>query len=138
MMPHIKRSLGHKNILILAIAYSIAITIVFFIPTGILVSDETLSKFKIPYIDKWVHGVLFFGLTCFWQLYIYIKGIGNKRTINTKLLFAVILSYGIVIEVLQGLLTVSRSADIYDVLADVVGSLLAILIFKFFKKYIST
>ncbi len=138
MMPHIKRSLGHKNILIIAIAYSIAITIVFFIPAGMLVSEETFSKCKIPYLDKWVHGILFFGLTCFWQLYIYIKGIGNKRTINTRLLFTVILSYGIIIEVFQGLLTVSRSADIYDVLADVVGSLLAILIFIFFKNYIRT
>lgn len=42
--------------------------------------------------------------------------------------------YGIVIEVLQSILTVSREADVYDVLANAIGALTAFLFLRFYKK----
>jgi VanZ family protein len=46
--------------------------------------------------------------------------------------------YGIIIEVLQGTLTIYRSASLLDVLANTVGIILAMVLFKqFYKKYIA-
>jgi len=44
-----------------------------------------------------------------------------------------VLLYGIIIEILQGLLTISRSADIFDVAANLIGSLIGIYFFKSIK-----
>ena len=45
-----------------------------------------------------------------------------------------ILLYGIIIEIFQGLFTVSRSADILDVVSNLLGSLLGIFFFKIVKQ----
>ncbi|SRX53016.1 hypothetical protein AEQU1_00814 [Aequorivita sp. CIP111184] len=67
------------------------------------------------------------------MLYFYRKL--NFR-FDTKLMLILLLSllfYGIVIEILQGLFTDSRSADIFDIAANFTGSLLGILFFKTIK-----
>ncbi len=48
------------------------------------------------------------------------------------LLFSILL-YGIIIEILQGLFTASRNADILDVAANFGGSLLGIFFFRSIK-----
>lgn len=72
------------------------------------------------------------------MLYLYIK---NDFQFNDKwiliLLFSVLL-YGIIIEILQGLLTISRSADILDVAANLIGSLIGIYFFKSIKNKFKT
>ncbi len=67
------------------------------------------------------------------MLYLYIK---NDYQFDKKWILFLLLSvllYGIIIEILQGLLTISRSADIFDVAANLIGSLIGIYFFKSIK-----
>lgn len=81
--------------------------------------------------DKIVHASLFFVLTLF-----FIRGFGLQNTFpllhKHPVFFSLLISaiYGGLIEVLQGLIFEQRSADIYDFLADVFGSILGWLLFK--------
>ncbi len=63
----------------------------------------------------------------------------NEHPLNGKeliiLLFSILL-YGIIIEILQGLLTASRTADIFDVAANLIGTLFGIFFFKSIKKHL--
>jgi len=130
-MPHIKRLLRAKNLLILAVLYSCVISVLFF------VSNPTLPKIEFSGIDKIVHSTIHFILINLWLLFIYFK---NGFLIKTRwiliLLFSILL-YGIVIEILQDQFTVSRKADILDVAANFTGSLLGIFFFKNIKKYLN-
>lgn len=133
MTPLIKISLERKTLLSIAIAYSIAVSLLFFLPTWLFASNETISEIKIPHLDKWVHGILFFMLVYLWQWY-YFKL--NKHTISKStiaVLFIILMVYGIIIEVFQELTPVSRSGDLLDFLADMLGAVLGILTFKIFK-----
>lgn len=95
-----------------------------------------LSFVKMPSIpisskDKYAHFIFYFVLTLSWML--------SFKKINNKLLFKImglIVFYGIIIEVLQDKFTVSREADIYDVLANSLGVFSAYLGFNFIKRKI--
>lgn len=132
MMPHIKHLLAGKPLLLIAILYSCLISALFFIPS------QDLPKVQISALDKIAHVLIYFILINLWMLYLYIK---NDFQFNDKwiliLLFSVLL-YGIIIEILQGLLTISRSADILDVAANLIGSLIGIYFFKSIKNKFKT
>lgn len=132
MMPHIKHLLAGKPLLLIAILYSCLISVLFFIPS------QDLPKVQISALDKIAHVLIYFILINLWMLYLYIK---NDFQFNDKwiliLLFSVLL-YGIIIEILQGLLTISRSADILDVAANLIGSLIGIYFFKSIKNKFKT
>ncbi|MBK5212119.1 MAG: VanZ family protein [Flavobacteriaceae bacterium] len=129
-MPHTKHLLGHKTLLLIAVCYSCAITILFFIPS------PDLPKLDFSAADKIVHSTIYFILINLWMYYFYAK---NGFPLNVKqimiLLFSILL-YGIIIEILQGLLTVSRTADIFDVAANLLGTLLGIFFFRSIKKHL--
>ena len=87
-------------------------------------------------LDKVAHCMMFFGLSSL-ILWEYKKRHASE---NLRLLLPVAiaapLAYGALIEVLQGLLTDYRSADLFDFLADALGVLLAWPLTRFFlKKY---
>lgn len=92
--------------------------------------DKTPS-ISIPHKDKYVHFVFYFVLTLSWML--------SFKQINNQLLFkiiALIFLYGTIIEALQGIFTVNREADLYDVLANSCGIIIALIAFPFIKKNI--
>lgn len=128
MMPDIKRLLENKKLLFpLAILYSCGVTVLFFIPTS------GLPRISFSSMDKVVHASIFFFLACFWQLYIFQN---NKRKLSWAKSFRILfmcLIYGILIEVFQGLLTVSRSPDVYDVVANLVGTMIGVVFFQKIK-----
>ena len=109
--------LNKKTILLLYIAYLIIITYMS------LVSIDTQVKISIDYADKIAHIGIHFINVCL--LFI----VGYKYKINKTLLlaFVVSVSYGIVIEALQEILTAKRHFDVFDMLANTVGALLAII-----------
>lgn len=127
-MPHIKRLLGSKTLLLLlAVLYSAAITVLFFIPTS------GLPSINFSGTDKIVHALVFFFLVCIWQLYILQR---NNGQLSWRRAFGILLwslLYGILIEIFQGLLTDLRTPDIFDVLANLVGSLIGIVFFQKIK-----
>jgi VanZ family protein len=100
-----------------------------------LTSSHTFDKvpgFNIPYIDKIVHIGMYFGLMSVIML-------ENRRSLKISrdlfLLGLVPLFYGILMEILQAILTVTRTASFYDALADSVGILISILLWLWIKPF---
>lgn len=123
-----------KILLFVAVVYSCAVTALFFLPSYLLVPNEKVSKINIPHIDKWVHGIIFFVLIYLWQWYFYKHKKHNLSAVTITVLLVILMFYGIIIEVFQELSPVSRSGDVFDFLADLLGALLGILVFKMFKE----
>ncbi len=86
----------------------------------------------IPFVDKWVHLSLFF-------VFNFILFLEQKKTNENNSFYylaSIILGivYGGLIELFQAFFTTNRSAEYLDWLADIVGVLLAYLIFKYLFK----
>lgn len=113
----------------MAVAYSCFITYLFFMPTS------GLPKVGISGFDKVIHSLLFAVFMLLWQLWLYLKGWGSGLKF-VFLLLALTLCYGILIEVFQELFTDSRTADPYDVVADMIGALIGIAMFQGLKSKI--
>lgn len=92
-----------------------------------LATLNNVPDIGISFGDKIFHFLAYFVLTLLWfYTFLYTFKLKNKRAI----FFAVILSvlFGIIIEVLQGSITVSRSLDVYDAVANSLGALLASMV----------
>lgn len=113
--------LEHKFIY-LAVVWTILIT------TLSLITIEKTPEFvlQLPFKDKVVHFIFYFVFVVLWSFSLKDKTSNFK---NKTLFIAVF--YGIIIEVLQYALTTNRAADIYDVLANTLGALLAFIMFPF-------
>jgi len=83
---------------------------------------------EIKHIDKGYHSIAYFVLTLSWLLSFYKKP--NKK----YLIVILCIILGIIIEVLQDTITVYRTADYFDVLANSVGVLFALVIFNIFLR----
>jgi VanZ family protein len=127
-MPLTKHLLADKRLLFIAIIYSCLITVLFFIPS------QDLPKTQLLEADKLVHILVYFILVNLWMLYLYVSNDYHFEKKWIPILLLSILLYGIIIEIFQGLFTVSRSADILDVVSNLLGSLLGIFFFKIVKQ----
>jgi len=130
-MKHIKKLLELKSLLFLGVLYTIFITIAFLLPTSGLPKVRILN-------DKLIHAILFILLSIIWLSYywVYYKNRFNLKTL-LGVLFACLI-YGIIIEIIQQLLIASRQADIVDVYANTVGTLIGALLFWNVKNRIKT
>lgn len=121
MLPRIKKLL-EDNAIILAIAATIIIAIL---------SLSDISKFdlglNINKSDKYLHTLAYFTLTLVWYFALQEK---IKKSRFKFFVIAMLVFYGIILEVLQGGITNYRTADFYDVVANIVGIFLAAAIFK--------
>ncbi|MGB3342765.1 MAG: VanZ family protein [Aequorivita sp.] len=115
----------------LALIYSGAITALFLVPTG------DFPKVNFSSADKVAHILIFFVLTCLWLLYLFRKT-GRLRSNDILILLLSVLFYGIIIEIVQELFTVSRTADLWDVLANMVGVIVGILFFQRVRHFLKT
>jgi VanZ family protein len=93
-----------------------------------LTNSQTFNKIPlvdIPNLDKVVHFGMYFVLM---SVIIF----ENRKTItNTSLLFLtglIPLFYGILMEILQATLTITRSGSFFDALANAAGILISILL----------
>ena len=93
-----------------------------------LVKVSGVSGFNVKNADKFYHSFAYFMLAISWLFTFYKK--------PQKKYFIVILCiiFGIIIEFLQKNLTVYRTGDVLDVLANTLGIILALLIFNLFLK----
>lgn len=98
-----------------------------------LASSHTFEKIpliKIPNFDKIVHFGMYFG-------FMSVIFLENRRTFQSTsrlfLLGLIPLIYGILMEILQATITVSRSGSAYDALANSAGILAAILLWLWIK-----
>ena len=90
----------------------------FVLPGSAFPKDDWLSA---VYFDKWVHIGIFLGLAVVWS---WAVGINELRAL--KVLFGILVVYGIVVEVVQHGLVANRSFDLGDWAADIVGSFLGV------------
>lgn len=107
----------------------VALIILFLSLTG----SDTFDKvplFNIPYLDKIVHFLMYSGF----MSVIILENRNRLAGIRELFITALIpFMYGILMEILQATLTVSRSGSIYDVFANSTGILCAILLWMVIK-----
>ena len=121
-------SLVLKNTLLgLAIGWTVLIAVL------CLFKFTNLPSFGVSGADKYVHFTLHFVFTMLWGLYAWKKQ--NEMRLNKIAIIIVIsICYGILIEILQETCTTTRHADIFDVLANGTGAIIALIVFVLIKK----
>ena len=114
----------------IAIVWVVVIAILHAIP-GSDFPEVSFSDFF--QLDKLIHTVIF-------MVGVYLFAVVLKKQQKIQFLRYVVISfiaYGLLLEVLQGLVFVERSADILDWLADTIGVFLGVWIFKKFPYPVS-
>ncbi len=112
----------------LAFLYLLVTLWLFTLPGSALPDNDWFDTLQV---DKWVHATLFFGLC---GLFMYPILSFDKSSYSKIKIFIVISSlaigYGISIEFIQREYIPNRSFDIWDIVADTIGSILAFIWFK--------
>lgn len=123
-MKIMKNKLFWRNIL-----WAIVIFILCSIPGNDL---PKTSMITIPHFDKIVHFGMFFimGIFLFAEISIQTK---LKRTSITSVILLVITIYGGIIEYLQQNYFTNRSGDYWDLIADILGGIIAIILYPWLK-----
>lgn len=85
----------------------------------------------IPYADKIVHFLMYFGITLVFLFEHYIETLKMDKNDYVMNFYPLIL--GGLIEIIQSMLTNSRSGDWYDFIADISGILVANVFFLLIK-----
>lgn len=118
------KSLLERNAILIAITLTILVTIASLISIS---STGIGSMIKVKNSDKIAHFIAYFTLSLAWffALKFHTKSKREKLILTLSLI-----SYGILIEVMQDRLTTYRSGDFYDVIANSTGILLATILFK--------
>jgi VanZ family protein len=112
-----------------SLVWAVIVFIVCSVP-GNQVPDVPLIN--IPHLDKIVHFILFFVLALVLLFELNKIRLERKPLLNAYLWSALVsIGYGVLIEALQHYVFVSRSASFWDVLANSLGVLFAILIFRY-------
>jgi len=120
-----------KVILGAAIFWTLTIAILCLIQINDL---PDFNSIPIPDKDKYVHFTFHLVFTLLWSGYFW----NVQKSLVFKTLFKVFLvsvTYGILIEFLQGEFTATRKADICDVLANTTGATIAVIALLCFKRF---
>ncbi|WP_461305413.1 VanZ family protein [Aureisphaera sp.] len=129
MMKLIKKLLGPRPLFYSGVLYTLIITVLFLLPA------KDIPGMAIRFGDKWAHILVFLLLSLVWLLAAWLnEWLGTGRIIWVSFWALV---YGIIIEVLQGGFFETRSADIWDIVADAIGILIGCFVFLMMKKRIS-
>ncbi|RZK12882.1 MAG: VanZ family protein [Flavobacterium sp.] len=92
-----------------------------------LVSFNELPTIDVNNFDKLGHITFHFGITFLWFLAFKFQFLNeNKKALLKAFLFSFF--YGITIEICQEQFTATRSGDVFDVFANSLGSLLAVIL----------
>ncbi len=120
----------HKNLYLL-----LASLLIVFLTIISLKESDGLPSDLIPFLDKVLHISAYILLTVLWSK--YATKLSPKTNLNRNLSVVVILLtvYGIVIEVLQSRLTTTRISEIGDIMANLLGIVFGIIIFKYINKH---
>jgi VanZ family protein len=103
-----------------------------------LIKSSDVPSINIVGIDKVIHILLHLVFTFFWGITMLKNGKLTSFSKVMKVAFLLSFVFGLLIEFMQGYFTTTRSADVTDVLANLLGTLLAIaLLYQFRKKIVS-
>tara|TARA_Y100000385_G_C12923847_1_gene563753 strand:+ start:492 stop:869 length:378 start_codon:yes stop_codon:yes gene_type:complete len=117
--------------LALAIVWTVVIAILHAIPGS---DFPEVSFFDFFQIDKLIHAFIF-------MIGVYLYAVAMLEQQKSGFLRYIVvgfIAYGLLLEVLQGLVFIERSADVLDWLADTIGVFLGLWIFKKFPFIVST
>ena len=99
-----------------------------------LVKPENIPDIDVDYSDKIFHFLAYCLLTLLWfSAFFYHFNLKEKKAMIYAAMFSII--FGIIIEVLQDKLTIYRSLDVYDVVANTLGVILGVSVLVI-KKFI--
>jgi len=100
-----------------------------------LKNANEIRQINIPNFDKVIHVVFHFVFSTLWFLYFKKRWI--KRTSYQLLTFCLFCSFvfGIAIEFMQQYFTTTRTADVFDVLANLFGAFLAAILIILVNAY---
>jgi VanZ family protein len=114
-----------RSLLFLALLWTFGVTI------GSLASLNNIPAVSISGIDKTAHFIFYFVFFILWYF-----GLRNKIVSKNFIFILVLITlfYGIGMEVLQANFTTNRQADLYDVLANTIGTFAGFLIGYFSEK----
>jgi len=122
--------LEHKNtFLCLAILWTL------FMAYLCLANFKSLPKVGISGADKYVHVTLYFVFTILWSCHLKTRNSIGFFSLIKVVITSII--YGSLIEMAQGVFTTTRKADIMDVLANTLGSILAVVVILLDLKFLS-
>ncbi|GAA4289774.1 hypothetical protein GCM10023163_01860 [Aestuariibaculum suncheonense] len=108
-----------KQLFLISVLYTLALTFV------CLMRLKELPDVGISNADKIFHGITYLVLALLWYGTFLLKfKWSSVKALIYSALFSII--FGIIIEVLQGMVTVTRKPDYEDVIANSVGVLLAV------------
>jgi len=102
---------------------------------GSLTSSANISKVNFLHFnnsDKFIHAVLYFTLALSFITALY-KNTKLKKFDLYLLSFLLVKSYGILMEVFQYSLTKDRSPELLDLLANLTGIVIALILFAILK-----
>ncbi|MBU2950511.1 VanZ family protein [Tamlana agarivorans] len=117
-----------KRLLVLKIIVPVAtVGYTVLLATVCLITLNDLPDVGVSFGDKIFHFLAYGLLTMLWfATFFFNFNFKEKQAIWYALILAV--SFGILIEVLQDTMTVSRALDVYDMVANTIGALLASLL----------
>nr|MCH9660199.1 VanZ family protein [Bacteroidota bacterium] len=119
MTQGIKKLSEPKILIWIGVGYSLIITTLFLLPA------KEVPEVRVPFVDKIVHLVIFSVLTFIWLWFCESKKLLKYIARVVLLIFV----YGIIIETLQELFFETRTADVWDVLANTIGILMGLVVF---------
>lgn len=94
----------------------------------ISLSGVSAPKVRIPHMDKIVHFTFYFVATILGCFFARERTAGKLNVLQAIAIFSLVtIIYGIIIEVLQHKLTVTRDGNIFDALANITGTLVGAL-----------
>ncbi|PIF32806.1 VanZ family protein [Flavobacterium sp. 9] len=101
-----------------------------------LIDSSKIPIVNFPSIDKIVHFCFHFGFTISWIVFFKKELKGREADDYKAYLISFIFSvfFGITIEILQSVLTITRASDVTDVLANALGATIAVFTAIAFKK----
>ncbi len=98
--------------------------------------SSSLPKVKMPSdSDKVAHLIIHAMLVGIWLLYLMRRSQNRFMWQHAAMVILASMVFGILIEVLQEYLTVSRTADFFDVLANMGGAAIGVFVFLGIRRF---
>lgn len=99
-----------------------------------LTKSNNLPVITIANLDKYIHAFFHFVFTSLWILFFrtQLKNPNKYKPVFVSFMLSVF--FGILIEILQLEFTTTRSADVFDILANIAGATLATFLVTFYDK----
>jgi VanZ family protein len=123
MMLLIKKLSEPRIFLSFGVIYTLFVTFIFLLPAS------EIPNISISFGDKVAHFLIHGVLSFIWLCYAFLSNKGRISVKYVVLVLVICLSYGLLIEVSQKLFLPSRTYDLFDIVANCIGSIFGLLVY---------